>query len=200
MWDLIKEVFDKDKHPVRRVALATVLGVIAAFAAWKSIPEGNRAELLRPLMERYAKLHAPPIALVAADSANALEGRLPALSVAIDLQYFSKANDARISERLVALLRQRGVRVTFAKAIREERSNAVWCGTRVPAGECVLVALRMIQSGFPVTQVFRFPPDRDRPTLIQIGYNDNLGRLDSYSPARLMVLVRGGLPADRTPR
>lgn len=200
MWDLIKEIFNKDKHPLRRFGLATVLGVIAVFAVWKSMPEGDRAQLLRPLMERYAQLHAAPVESVAADSANALEARLPALPGAIDVQYFGKSNDVRISDRLVALLQQRGLRVVFAKAIREERSNAVWCGSRVPAGECVLVALRMIQSGFPVTQVFRFPPDRDRSTLIQIGYNDNLGRLNSYSPPRLMSLVRAGLPADRTPR
>ncbi len=200
MWDLLKQVFDGETHPRRRLAMALALIAIAAFAVWKSFPESIRGDLLRKALTPKEVPRVVSPMDVARDSANALESRLSAVSRGVQVQYYAKASDARIAGILIPLLQQRGFQVATVSSPRDEPSNAIWCGSDVSVPECVLVALRMMQSGFGVIQLFRYPPGRDRPAIIQIGHNSNLDRLEPYSVARLMVLVHTGIPADRTPR
>jgi hypothetical protein len=200
MWDLIKQVFDGKEHPWRTFAIVIVLLVIGAFSAWKSIPDSGRSTLLRPMLDSYAARHAAPIAQEAGDSANSLERTVRLPTTMVTLQYFSRSSDSSLSRPFLNLINQRGLSVETRQANRSERSNAVWCGSAVTSGECVLVALRMIQAGFTVKQISRLPDaDAARSHIIQVGYNDNLGSADPYSITRLMGLSRTQVPVDRTP-
>ena len=200
MWDLIKEVFDGKQHPWRTLALVMVLLGIGAFSVWKTIPDAGRLTLLRPFLESYTARHAPQVAKQAADSADFLERSVPIPLSPIALQLFTRSSDSGLDASLLQLLSQRGLSVNTRPAIRAERSNAVWCGRDVTNGECVLVALRMVQVGFLVKQISRLATsDGVRASTVQIGYNDNLGTAQPYSVSRLMALSRTQIPIDRTP-
>ena len=200
MWDLIKEIFDGKEHPWRTLALSVVLLAVGVFSVWKTIPESARLTLLRPFLDSYAERHAPAIAKVAADSAEFLERTVPFPATPIVLQYFARINDTGSDRSLLNVLSQRGLSVSTRPSVRPERSNAVWCGRSVSAGECVLVALRMIEAGFSVKQISRLAgTDVARASTIQVGYNDNLGTAQPYSTGRLMALSRTEIPIDRTP-
>jgi hypothetical protein len=200
MWDLIGEAFLGESHLLRRILLMFVLIAVGVFAVWKSLPETARQGLVDPFVSQWRQSHLAGREAVARASADTLEGKIPPLGQPIQVVYYGKPNDAELSSVLIPRLEQRGFDVRTAPASRSERSNAVWCGSQVSAADCVLVALRMVQTGFPVTQVFRFPPGRDRPRQIQIGYNDNVGRGDTLSVTRLVALSRTGLSTDMTPR
>ena len=194
MFDLIRDLFSKDKPLAQRLALGTILAAIALFAVWKSIPEGQRSKII----ERAVAPPKPSPISVAADSAAAIEGRLPVQRDSIGLVYYAKPGEAQVSPMLMELLQRRGFAVSVHAPVRAEQSDAVWCGSKVSDGTCVIAALRMIQSGLRVRQVFRFPAGH-KVDRVEIGHNANIARIDPLTPVQVTALLKSGIAVDRTP-
>ena len=116
----------------------------------------------------------------------------------VHLAYYSKPSDSLVTRTLEQLLQRRGFTVSRPPYTRSERSDAVWCGSDVPDADCVLVALRMVQTGLTVRQVFRFPKNH-KERVVEIGHNDNLAQLDPLRVSSLLALTHSGIPIDATP-
>ena len=201
--DLISDILDRRTPFRKRLAQLLMLCALLLVGVVAWLPEPKRTELADFVQAQFRSrpsTFVAAVATVAADSARALEARLPALSDGTNLQYFTSSPTSAESIALITLLRHRGFRVTTQASPRGPAKTVVWCGSQISAGECVLVAVRALQAGFTVIQVFRYSPSGDKPRLIQIGHNSILDHLEPYSIAQLMSLIQTGLAADRTLR
>jgi hypothetical protein len=83
------------------------------------------------------------------------------------VEYFPKDVDG---EKVIAAMKEAGLKVVEKRPVREEATNAVWVGDDVPVDDAKLVGLALLRAGVDVMAIRRFRDGSGiKSKLIQVG-------------------------------